>query len=293
MVKKIFPFAFVAMASVLNAQSTFDVEGHRGCRGLYPENTIPAFINAVKLGVNTLEMDIVVSKDGKLVISHDPVMNDVICTKPDGTPVTAGEKENFKIYNLTYDEIKKFDCGLRGNPKFPEQHKMAVHKPLLSDVIDSVEKYIADNHLPAVKYNIETKSTVAGDDVYTPKPAVFTKMFYDVVKQKGVINKCILQSFDVRTLQEMKKIDPSFTIALLIGDLQSLDKNLQQLGFKPDIYSPEELLVNKKLIAECHKRGIKILPWTVNKEKDMKRLKNMGVDGIISDYPDRLIKAVR
>jgi len=285
---------FLAAISLSSySQTTFDIEGHRGCRGLLPENTIPAFINAVKLGVNTLEMDMQITKDGKIVISHDAFIGSNICSKPDGTPVTSADEEKLKIYNLTYDEIKKYDCGSRGNAKFPAQQKMPVYKPLLSDVIDTIEKYIAEHHLPPVKYNIETKSTPEGDDVNHPRPAVFAKMVYDLIKQKGVINKCIIQSFDPRTLQEIRKIDPSITTALLVANIKGLKGNLKLLGFNPNIYSPEQLLVTKKLIAQCHHLKIQVLPWTVNDEKKMVELKQMGVDGIISDYPDRLIKVLR
>jgi len=280
-------------SSFVFSQNTFDIEGHRGCRGLYPENTIVAFIHAVKLGVNTLEMDMQISKDGKIVISHDAFMGANICTTPEGKPVETADESNYKIYNLTYDEIKKFDCGIRGNAKFPEQRKVASVKPLLSEVIDSVEKYIKDHNLPPVKYNIETKSTVAGDDINHPKPAVFAKMVYDLIKQKGVINKCILQSFDPRTLQEMRKIDPTVTTALLVENLKGLKANLKELGFNPTIYSPYYMLVNKKLIRACHRLHILVLPWTVNDEKKMIELKSMGVDGLISDYPDREIKVLR
>ena len=102
-------FFLVFIPIQIFSQMPFDIQGHRGCRGLYPENTVVAFIEAVKLGVNTLEMDVVVSKDGKLVVSHDPVMNDEICSTPDGNAIAATEKNNYRIYNLTYEEIKKFD----------------------------------------------------------------------------------------------------------------------------------------------------------------------------------------
>jgi glycerophosphoryl diester phosphodiesterase len=286
-------FLAIAVSSATFCQTAFDIEGHRGCRGLLPENTIPAFINAVKLGVNTLEMDMQISKDGKIVISHDAFMGSNICSTPDGKPVISADEEKLKIYTLTYDEIKKYDCGSRGNAKFPEQQKMATYKPLLSEVIDSVEKYIAEHHLPPVKYNIETKSTPEGDDINHPKPAVFAKMVYDLIKQKGVINKCIIQSFDPRTLQEIRKIDPNITTALLVANIKGLQGNLKLLGFNPTIYSPEYMLVNKKLIRQCHHLNILVLPWTVNDEKKMIELKAMGVDGLISDYPDREIKVLR
>jgi glycerophosphoryl diester phosphodiesterase len=286
-------FSLLLLSSAAMAQSTFDIEGHRGCRGLYPENTIPAFLNAVKLGVNTLELDIVVSKDGKLVVSHDPIMNDVICLKPDGTPVAFDDGDKYKIYDMTYEEIKQFDCGSRGNPKFPEQVKMKVYKPLLSDVIDTVERYIKEHELPPVYYNIETKSTVKGDELTTPKPEPFTKLFYNLVKSKGVLGRCILQSFDPRTLQVMHKLDTTVTTALLIENLEGMEKNIKKLGFTPTIYSPNYMFVTKKQVEACHELGMKILPWTVNDEKKMIALKEMGVDGIISDYPDRAIKVLR
>lgn len=290
--RNIFLFAFSLISTICMAQK-FDIEGHRGCRGLYPENTIPAFIEAVRLGVNTLELDICVSRDGKLVVSHDPVMNDVICTKPDGTPVTADEAKKLKIYEMTYADIKKYDVGLRGNPKFPDQHKMAVYKPLLKDVIDTVEKYVKANKLPPVHYNIETKSTREGDDIYHPKPNVFTQLFYDVIAERKVVARCILQSFDPRTLQEVKKIDPLVRTALLIGNLDGFDKNIAGLGFPPTIYSPEYRLVTRKLISKCHALNIKVIPWTVDEEKVMLRLKKIGIDGLITDYPDRAIKVLR
>jgi glycerophosphoryl diester phosphodiesterase len=284
-----FIFLSLLLATTMKAQTTFDIEGHRGCRGLYPENTIVAFLEAVRLGVNTLEMDVVVSKDGKLVVSHDPTLNPDICSGADGKAVSAG----IRIYNLTYDEIKKFDCGSRGNPKFPEQKKVAAFKPLLSDVIDSVEKYIQQNHLPAVQYNIETKSTPEGDDVEHPKPAVFSKMLYDLLKQKNVLPKCIIQSFDPRTLQEIKKMDASVKLALLVFNADGFEGNIKTLGFNPNIYSPNVLLVNKKLIQKCHQQNIQIIPWTVNEEKKMKKMKSLGVDGIITDYPDKAITVLR
>jgi glycerophosphoryl diester phosphodiesterase len=118
-------------------------------------------------------------------------------------------------------------------------------------------------------------------------------MVYDLIKQKGVINKCIIQSFDPRTLQEIRKIDPNITTALLVENIKGLKANLALLGFNPTIYSPNYMLVNKKLVKECHRMKIQVLPWTVNDEKKMIELKQMGVDGLISDYPDREIKVLR
>lgn len=256
---------------------------------MYPENTIVAFIEAIKLGVNTLEMDVVVSKDGLLVVSHYPTINCDFCNYCDDSK----EKKESRIYKMNYDYIKTIDCGTKANEKFPEQKKMFAAKPLLSDVIDTVEKYIQQNHLPPVQYNIETKSTQEGDDVDQPKPAVFAKLLYDLLKQKNVLSKSIIQSFDIRTLQVIHQIDSNATTALLIFDLDNFEKNLKQLGFSPTIYSPNFILVNDKLIQKCHDLKIKIIPWTVNDEDKMIKLKQLGVDGVITDYPNRAIKVLR
>lgn len=289
---RIIPFlllsTFLMSASNLNAQTTFDIEGHRGCRGLYPENTIVAFIEALKLGVNTLEMDVVASKDGQLVVSHDPYINCDICLYCENM---KGKKEA-NIYKLNYEDIKKIDCGSKENPKFPGQKKMFAAKPLLTDVIDAVEQYIKDNKLPQVQYNIETKSTPAGDDIEHPKPDVFAKMLYNVLKQKGILNRSIIQSFDPRTLQVIHATDASVQLALLVT-IDSFSKNLKRLGFTPAIYSPNFFLVNKKLVKQCHQKKIKIIPWTVNDEDKMLKMKALGCDGLITDYPDRAIKLLR
>lgn len=267
------------------SQQAFDIEGHRGARGLYPENTIVAFTQALKLGVNTLEMDIAVTADSQLVISHDPTINCDICN-------CNGLTER-SIYHMPYNAVKTIDCGSKGNEKFPEQQKMQAVKPRLAEVIDTIEQLSAALHLPAAYYNIETKSTVDGDNKLHPAPPVFSKMLYDVIKSKGILKRAIVQSFDVRTLQEIKKIDSTVTTALLVLDADGIKKNIKQLGYTPEIYSPNYILVNKKVVRFCHQHKIRIVPWTVNDEDKMKKLKDLGVDGIITDYPDRAIKVLR
>lgn len=286
MVKNTGLFFLCLLGLYTKAQTAFDIEGHRGARGLYPENTITGFIEALKLGVNTLEMDVVITKDGKVVLSHDAVINCDICDY-----CTEGKER--RIYQLDYNTIKTIDCGSKGNAKFPEQKKIYAVKPLLVDVIDTVEAYIKANNLSPVHYNIETKSTPAGDDTEHPKPDVFAKMLYDVLKQKGVLSRCIIQSFDPRTLQVIHATDATAVTALLVFNADGFNKNIKRLGFIPSIYSPNYLLVNSRLVKACHQKNIKIIPWTVNDEDKMKKMKDLGVDGLISDYPDRAIKALR
>ena len=136
----------------------FDKQGHRGCRGLMPENTIPAMVNALNLGITTLEMDVVITKDKKVILSHEQWFGQEITTKPDGTFIGNREERKFNIYWMTYEETKTFDVGMKPHPRFPQQQKMKATKPLLSDVIDSINKEMMTRRRPFPYYNIETKT---------------------------------------------------------------------------------------------------------------------------------------
>ena len=139
-------------------QGEFDKQGHRGCRGLMPENTIPAMIYALDLGVTTLEMDVVITKDNKVILSHEPWFGEEITTKPDGTFMGPREERKFNIYWMTYEQTKDFDVGLKPHPRFPQQQKIKITKPLLADVIDSVNKSMMISRRPLPFYNIEINS---------------------------------------------------------------------------------------------------------------------------------------
>ena len=270
---------------------TFDKEGHRGCRGLMPENTIPAMLKALELGVTTLEMDAVITADSQVILSHEPFFNHDITTKSDGTIITAGEERKYNIYKMTYAETQTFDVGLKPNPRFPKQQKMAATKPRLRDVIDRVEGYIKENNLPPVGYNIETKSTPVTDGIFHPKPDAFVQLLMQVITEKGIAQKVIIQSFDVRTLQVLHQQYPQIKTSLLVegDDTKTFDEQLQVLGFTPTIYSPEYTLVNAALVEKCKKAGVQLIPWTINDKEEIIRLKKMGVDGLITDYPDLFV----
>jgi glycerophosphoryl diester phosphodiesterase len=266
----------------------FDTQGHRGCRGLMPENTIPAMIKAIDIGVRTLEMDVVISADGKVVVSHDPYFNHEITTQPNGDTINVSDEKNYNLYRMTYDKIKLFDVGIKIHPRFQQQSKIAVSKPLLEDLIDSVSEHIAINKKPQTFYNIETKCTPATDDIFHPTPEVFSELLMKVIMNKQIANITTIQSFDIRTLIYIHKHYPKQKTSLLIdeGDSTTLDSQIKQLGFIPSIYSPHFSLVTKELIKQCHNMKIQIIPWTVNDFIKMQELKLMGVDGLISDYPD-------
>ena len=286
-------FSLLSSAAIAQTQ-TVDIGGNRGYRGMYPENSIQGFTRAVKIGVNTIEVDVVISKDNKVVVSHSLVVEDDICSTPAGSPVTEADKDKYKIYSMAYEEIAKFDCGSRGNARFTDQVKNANHKPLLTDVIDAVEKYIKDNNLPPVNYNIQIISSKKGDEVMHPEPPQFSKLVYEVVKAKGVLTHTLFSSLDMRVLQELHKTDESAMTALMSEkSTDVLETNLKDLHFNPTVYSPAFLLCNKSMITKCHALGIKVIAWTPNEISKMTALKNDGVDGIITDYPDRAIKALR
>ncbi len=266
----------------------FDKEGHRGCRGLMPENTIPAMLKAIDLGVTTLETDAIITKDKKVVLSHEPFFNHEISTKPDGTPVTEGEEKNLNIYRMDYTDVKKYDVGLRPHPRFEKQQKIAAIKPLLADMIDAVEQYCRDHKKQLPQYNIETKTQAATDEIYHPKPAEFVELLVGVIKEKKIESRVIIQSFDSRTLQYLHEHYPEFKTALLIedDDKKAFALQLRDLGFIPSVYSPAFSLVTPLLVKQCREAGVGLLPWTVNEREKIIELKKMGVTGVISDYPD-------
>lgn len=270
--------------------SIFDKQGHRGCRGLMPENTIPAMLHAINLGVTTLEMDIVFTKDSVAILSHEPFFNHEITTKPAGSFVSEKEEKLFNIYQMSYAETQLFDVGLKAHPRFPQQKKLAVNKPSLANLIDSVEQYISFKKLPNIFYNIETKTQSFTDNINHPAPAVFVDRLMKVINEKGIGERVIIQSFDFRTLQYLHQQYSTIKTAMLIEDYdkRSLEVQLNALGFTPTIYSPAVELVTEELIKKCHRQHIKIIPWTVNIANQIATLKSLGVDGIITDYPNLL-----
>ena len=266
----------------------FDKQGHRGCRGLMPENTIPAMLKAIDLGVTTLEMDAIITKDKKVILSHEPFFNHEISTKPDGTLVLENEEKSLNIYQMNYADIKKFDVGMRNHPRFVNQQKITVYKPLLGDMIDSVEQYCIRYHKTLPFYNIETKCMPATDDIYHPQPAEFVELLVAVIKEKKIESRVIIQSFDPRSLQYLHSKYPTIKTALLIEDFDKkvFALQLKALGFIPNFYSPHFSLITPLLVKQCKEAGISLIPWTVNEIEKIRELKKMGVNGVITDFPN-------
>lgn len=272
----------------LGGAGDFDKQGHRGCRGLMPENTIAAMLEAVSLGVTTLEMDVCISNDKKVLLSHEPFFNHEITTKPGGGFIDEKEERSFNLYQMNYADIIKYDVGTKPHPRFPGQRKMKAVKPLLADVFKAVHEYMMMARRPPPFFNIETKTTREGDNIFHPKPEEFVELLMAVIKEYQLEKQVIIQSFDFRTLQYLHKKYPAVKTAMLIeaSNKSSFRKQLSDLGFTPTIYSPESILVIPGLVKACRDLNMKIIPWTVNDKKQIAFLKEMGVDGIITDYPN-------
>ncbi len=267
---------------------TINYQAHRGGRGLMPENTIPAMLSVMDNNkVTTLEMDLAITKDKQVVVSHDPVLNPIITTKPDGTFIKASAISENVIYQMNYEQLQKFDVGLKFHPGFPQQKKLSVAIPTLSDLIDSVEiKGVQIGR--KMLYNIEIKSVEGKDIMEHPAPDEFVDLVVNLIKQKNIINRITIQSFDIRPLKVLHQKYPRIQLAYLVEGKNTGDvkMKLDLLGFTPTIYSPEYKYVTKETVDYCHAHKMKIIHWTVNTKKDIDALIELGVDGLITDYPN-------
>lgn len=309
--EKIIATAIVIVSVVLcSAAGAFDLQGHRGARGLAPENTLPAFATALSIGVTTLELDLAMTSDGVLVVSHDSRLNPDHTRGADGTFLAA---EGPAIRSLTLAQLQRYDVG-RLKPgtayaaAFPEQRGMdGVRIPTLMEVFDLARQAKADH----VRFNIETKLTpTSGAD--TPDPETFAAAVARAVREAELAARVSVQSFDWRTLAIMRRIAPEIERVCLSIDGGSGDTLKRgQPGASPwtagldiddfggsaprlvaaagcSVWSPNQRSVTAASLAEAQALGLKVIPWTVNERPDMERLIQMGVAGIITDYPDRL-----
>jgi glycerophosphoryl diester phosphodiesterase len=300
-------FLLMMTGTLLHAQyiPRFDIQGHRGARGLMPENTIPAFLLALDSGVTTVEMDLAITKDSQVIVSHEPWMSAEYCLNVEGNTFTEMEEKKYNIYEMTYDEVKLWDCGSKTHPRFPQQKKMIITKPLLSNAIVAIENHVKNFTKYEIDYNIEIKSEPEGDEKFHPAPERFSDLVYQLIDQYLPLERVVIQSFDFRVLKYWHKKYPEVRLAALVENKKSIDENLDALGFVPSIYSPDFKLLSKDKIEYLHskkteltkkqkeekmKSQLRVIPWTVNEPSSMLSLKGMGVDGFITDYPDRAAK---
>jgi len=264
----------------------FDAQAHRGGRGLMPENTIASEKNAIDYNC-TMEMDLQMSKDKKIVVSHDAYFNALFCLTPEGDTMTKKDGYSRLIYNMPYDSVKRYETGLKPYAEFPRQKKIEAHKPLLSVLIDSVEAYGKRKH-HVNHYNIEIKSSPSADGKTYPSLAEYVDSVMAVIERKGIASRTMIQSFDVRALKMVHQKYPTVEISYLVGskEKKTASEYIADLGFKPQIFSPEFSLLTPELVKAFHKIHVSVIPWTPDTVEEMQKLKDMGVDGMITDYPD-------
>ena len=280
----------------MNKNRAVELHGHRGARGLKPENTIPAFEKALELGVHTLELDIVLTKDKQIIVHHDTETNPQICLHKDGLPF---RKE--PISNFTLAEIQKIDCGSIKNIYFPKQETVAgTPIPTLKEVIRFAKEYGKKNpQKPKVTLNIELKFPPKTGD---PEIQEFVNLLVKTLEEESFVDSCLVQSFDLRSILVLKKLKPTiptsalfypsktdqFLLKIFLGGSvrKKIIDSAKYVGAK--YVSPNYGYVNSDFVEYAHSQNLKVLVWTVNTKEEMQRLHDLGVDGIISDYPDYL-----
>ena len=259
-----------------------------------PENTIEAMKHALDMGVNTLELDLQVSKDGLVVVSHDPYFHHRYAIRPDGSYVEKDDPKEY-IYTMPYSEVAKYDVGSRESEVWPGKACIKTVKPLANDLIDFVENYTKENGLSPVRYNIEIKSKdAAGEGQNWPTYDRFVTECCKFLHSKQLGDRLVVQSFDVRALNYMHEKYPEFILSYLVdANAPDFDTYMGYLKFTPQWLSPHHTITDEALVQKCREKGIKLVPWTVDKPEDIKRILDLGVEAIISNYPDRVLMQTR
>ena len=285
--------ACLALCAACSPYKNIDLQAHRGGAGLMPENTVSAMLNAIDLGVNTLEFDLHLSADKQVVVSHDPYFHPRYSTRPDGSLIQEDDPKEY-LYTMPYDSIVKYDVGLRPVERWPEQKKLAEVKPLAGELIDATEAYAAEKGCKPLNYNIEIKSWPGeGEGTLWPEYREFCDVCIPLLLSKNLGERLIVQCFDVRALNYIRATWPEVILSYLTEEDPDIETQLGLLDFTPEWWSPNYAGVTQENVAWCHERGIKVVPWTVDDPDEILRCAKCGADAIISNYPDRLIKILR
>jgi glycerophosphoryl diester phosphodiesterase len=263
--------------TVMTAQ-TFKtpIYGHRGCRGNFPENTIIAFQEALKMGADGIELDVVVNVDKQLVVSHEPYFKKEFCLNSERKPIE--DEKVYNIFKMKQSEISWFDCGSIGNPKFPEQKKIAAYKPLLSDFFKQVD--LKDKVLL-----FEIKSEKEEYGISQPYPKEFVDLILAQTKDFKMQENLIFMCFDPEILEELHKRGVPNKIVYLTYKPKSAKQLLKEISFQPYALGMFYATASKAAINYAHAQDVKVFTWTVNEAKTGKKLIKRGVDGLITDYP--------
>ena len=271
-----------------------DVQAHRGGAGLMPENTVSSMKNALDLGVNTLELDLQISADGQVVVSHDAFMHSRYATRPDGSAVQPGDPKEY-IYTMPYDSVAMYDTGIRESTVWPGKACVPEHKPLADDLIDFTENYAREHGMTMPRYNIEIKSKVGKTEGKNwPEYHEFVDKCVELLLSKNLGDRLVVQSFDVRALNYMHQKYPQLILSYLVAEKdKDFEAYMSLLDFTPQWLSPHYTNTDADLCKKAWDKGMKIVPWTADKPEDIQRLVDLKVDAIISNYPDRVLKITR
>ncbi len=267
----------------------FEIQAHRGGRALFPENTLQAFCHAASLGIRVLELDLLVSNDHQIVVSHDPWLSAPLCSDRYGQPLSVEDRLRYILYEMRYADIASFDCG-KPHPSFPEQVRVAAFKPLLSTVFSEVDSCMASAGMKRqMIYNLEIKSWPDKDGLFHPSPDRYAALVVQLVEAAGLSLRVRIQSFDERVVREAWRLNPRICYGLLIEEAKNTSQLFRKLGFVPRYVNPHFSLVDREMTEGLHEQGIAMIPWTVNRRDEMMAMKQIGADGIITDYPERAI----
>lgn len=262
-----------------------DLQGHRGARGHAPENTLPGFELAVSMGVDTLELDVGVTRDGVVVIHHDRRLNPDVARK-DGQWVAASAPT---IHSLTYQELTNYDVG-RIRPGSEYAARFPHQKPLDGARIPRLDDFLGKMRDRKVRFNIETKLVPqAPEETLPPEP--FARAVIAEVRKAGVAKRTTIQSFDFRTLKVVEREAPEIATAYLTSGKNSDPAKVHEAGAR--VWSPDFRDLDAAKVAQARKLGLRIVAWTVNEPDEIRRVLALKPDGIISDYPDRVRAALK
>ena len=265
------------------------VHGHRGAAGNYPQNSIPGFLYAIDLGVDALELDIVISGDQQVVVSHEPFMAAAYVLTPEGGEISPALEKSLNLYRMDYSKIRQYDAGSKEDPLFPHKKNIKTYKPLLSEVFEAVENHLSKKGMNPVTYSIEIKSVPGEYSLFQPPPESIIELFIPLLRKYRLEERVILQSFDVHLLNLLHSRYPMFPICYLV-DKPNPEKQLAKLHFTPDYYGAYFKLIGQEGFMDFLKcRNIKVIAWTVNETQDIKEMLRLGVDAIVSDYPEKVL----
>jgi len=268
----------VSCAAPARTDLVLEVQGHRGARGLLPENTLPAFSRALELGVTTLELDLQVTRDRVLVVYHDQRLDPRRCIRDDGLPL-----EPRRLKDLSWEDLRSVDCGLK-HPDFSEQQPVrGARIPRFTDVLD-----LASAADYPVRINAEIKLQNLDDGVPVPD---FAQLVVDALSGPESPPAVTVQSFRPAVLAEVHRLVPEIPLAILVSAPAEYDRLVAESG--ATVLSPDFRRLHRRQVERYHARGLRVVPWTVNDPDDIRRMIRWGVDGIISDYPGRVIAICR